>query len=126
MVESIIGEVGARRTDFLPKSYEVSSSSIPAPLVAVCKGFDAYGTLSGCLEDGTMANKHVFTCGTKTFPLVRTIFRERFELPEKKCTFYLSLSLSLSLWMEKLFNGIKRKTIKYKYKAYKLGFVQKI
>lgn len=105
MVESIIGEVGARHTDFLPKSRMKSRllcSSISAPLVAVSKGFDAYGTLNGCLEDGTMANKHVFTCGTKTFP-------------RKKCERYFRtvriagkeiLSIFLSGW-RKLFNGIK-------------------
>lgn len=48
-----------------------------------------------------------------------TISPERFELPEKKCIRFL-LFLSLSLW-EELFNGIK-----HKYRAYKLGFVQKI
>lgn len=51
VVESIIGEVGAaRRTDFLPKSRMKSRLfDPPAPLVAqFSKGFDAYGTSSGC------------------------------------------------------------------------------
>lgn len=83
-------------------SYEVSSVvPLRSPLLAaLCKRFDAYGTLSGCLEDGTMANKHVLTCATKTFPpLVRNAnnISERFELPEKRNALSLS-SLSRSEW----------------------------
>lgn len=108
-------------------SYEVSSVvPLRSPLLAaLCKRFDAYGTLSGCLEDGTMANKHVLTCATKTFPPPRKKCEQYFRTVriawEKKCAFFI---FSLSLRMEKLFNRIKYKTIKYK--AYKLEFVQKI
>lgn len=60
------------------------------------------------LEDGTMANKHVFTCGTKTFPRKKweRYLRNGSNCRKRNAYAFFSFSPFLSGWGE-LFNGIK-------------------
>lgn len=110
MVESIIGEVGAaRRTDFLPKSRMKSRLfDPPAPLVAqFSKGFDAYGTSSGCSSRMEQWQTNTYSPVERKHSLVRNgnDISGTVRIAGKEMHTLSSLSLPFSLDVENYLTG---------------------